>query len=50
MSDVTQILRSIEQGEPEASEKLLPLVYDELKQLAGQRESWTDAAAYRTCA
>lgn len=34
MSDVTRILSAIEQGDPHASEKLLPLVYDELRRLA----------------
>ncbi len=34
MSDVTRILRSIEDGDPEAAEELLPLVYDELRKLA----------------
>lgn len=34
MSDVTQILQQIERGDPEASERLLPLVYEELKKLA----------------
>src|SRR5262249_359804 len=34
MSDVTRILSQIEQGEPQAAEKLLPLVYDELRKLA----------------
>jgi RNA polymerase sigma factor (TIGR02999 family) len=37
MSDVTRILSAIEQGDPHASEQLLPLVYDELRQLAAQR-------------
>jgi RNA polymerase sigma factor (TIGR02999 family) len=37
MSDVTQILSAIEQDDPHAAEKLLPLVYDELRQLAAQR-------------
>lgn len=37
MSDVTRILSAIEQGEPQASERLLPLVYDELRKLAAQR-------------
>jgi RNA polymerase sigma factor (TIGR02999 family) len=37
MTNVTQILNEIEQGNPNAAEKLLPLVYDELRQLAGQR-------------
>src|SRR5205085_2666028 len=34
MSDVTRILSQIEQGDPQAAEKLLPLVYDELRNLA----------------
>src|SRR6186713_2476833 len=33
MSDVTRILSQIEQGDPAAAEKLLPLVYDELRKL-----------------
>jgi len=37
MSDVTRILASIEQGDPQASEQLLPLVYDELRKLAALR-------------
>jgi RNA polymerase sigma factor (TIGR02999 family) len=37
MSDVTRILSAIEQGDPQAAEKLLPLVYDELRRLAAQR-------------
>jgi RNA polymerase sigma factor (TIGR02999 family) len=37
MSDVTHILSAIEQGDPHAAEQLLPLVYDELRRLAGQR-------------
>jgi RNA polymerase sigma factor (TIGR02999 family) len=34
MSDVTRILSAIERGDPSAAEQLLPLVYDELRQLA----------------
>ncbi len=34
MSDVTQILAQIESGDPTAPEKLLPLVYAELRKLA----------------
>lgn len=34
MSNVTQILRRIEQGDAVAAEQLLPLVYDELRKLA----------------
>src|SRR6516162_11283764 len=37
MSDVTQILSAIEQGDPHAAERLLPLVYDELRKLAAQK-------------
>ena len=37
MSDVTRILSQIEQGDPEAAEQLLPLVYDELRKLAAQK-------------
>ena len=37
MSDVTQILSAIEQGDPHAAEQLLPLVYDELRWLAAQK-------------
>ena len=31
MSEVTRILSAIEQGDPQAAEQLLPLVYDELR-------------------
>ena len=34
MHDVTRILTAIEQGDPQAAEQLLPLVYDELRKLA----------------
>src|SRR5262245_39290421 len=37
MSDVTRILDAIAQGDPHAAAQLLPLVYDELRQLAAQR-------------
>ena len=37
MSDVTQILSAIEQGDPSAAEQLLPLVYEELRKLAAQK-------------
>jgi RNA polymerase sigma factor (TIGR02999 family) len=37
MNEVTRILSSIEQGDPSAAEQLLPLVYDELRQLAAQK-------------
>src|ERR1700745_3648890 len=34
MSEVTRILSAIEQGDPHAAARLLPLVYDELRRLA----------------
>ena len=37
MSDVTQILQQIERGDPAATERLLPLVYNELKRLAAAK-------------
>ena len=37
MSEVTRILAAVEQGDPQAASQLLPLVYDELRQLAAHR-------------
>jgi RNA polymerase sigma factor (TIGR02999 family) len=37
MSEVTRILSAIEQGEPQAAEQLLPLVYNELRRLATEK-------------
>ena len=37
MNDVTNILSAIEQGDHRAAEQLLPLVYDELRELAAAR-------------
>jgi ECF sigma factor len=37
MTEVTRILSAIEQCDPSAAAQLLPLVYDELRQLAAQR-------------
>src|SRR5262249_51645200 len=37
MSEVTQILHAIAQGDPSAASQLLPLVYDELRQLAAHK-------------
>ena len=37
MTNVTQILSAIEQGDRHAAEQLLPLVYDELRRLAAER-------------
>ena len=39
MSDVTRILTAIERGDVRAVDKLFPLVYQELRQLAAQRMS-----------
>jgi RNA polymerase sigma factor (TIGR02999 family) len=37
VSDVTRILSQIQQGDPQAAEQLLPLVYDELRKLAAEK-------------
>lgn len=37
MTDVTRILSAIEQGDAHAAERLLPMVYDELRKLAAQK-------------
>jgi len=37
MTEVTRILNAIDAGDPHAAAQLLPLVYDELRQLAAQR-------------
>ena len=37
MSDITRILSQIEQGDPQAAEKLLSLVYEELRTLAAAK-------------
>src|SRR5215472_4234245 len=37
MSEVTQILHAIAEGDPDAASQLLPLVYDELRKLAAQK-------------
>jgi RNA polymerase sigma factor (TIGR02999 family) len=39
MTDVTRILSQIELGDPTAADRLLPLVYDELRELAAARLS-----------
>jgi RNA polymerase sigma factor (TIGR02999 family) len=39
MSDLTRLLSAIERGESHAAEKLLPLVYDELRKLAAHKLS-----------
>src|SRR5437764_1797232 len=37
MNEVTRVLSAIEQGDPQAAEQLLPLVYDELRRVAAQK-------------
>jgi RNA polymerase sigma factor (TIGR02999 family) len=37
MNEVTRILSAMERGDPQAARQLLPLVYDELRQLAAQK-------------
>jgi RNA polymerase sigma factor (TIGR02999 family) len=39
VSEVTQVLERVEQGDAKASAELLPLVYDELRQLAAHKMS-----------
>jgi DNA-binding GntR family transcriptional regulator len=41
MSEVTRILSAIEDGDPHAAAQLLPLVYDELRKLAAQKQQPT---------
>jgi RNA polymerase sigma factor (TIGR02999 family) len=43
MTNVTQMLESIREGDPQAAERLLPLVYDELRRIAASKmahEAW----------
>jgi RNA polymerase sigma factor (TIGR02999 family) len=37
MSEVTQLLSALDQGDPRAASMLLPMVYDELRRLAAQK-------------
>jgi RNA polymerase sigma factor (TIGR02999 family) len=37
MNDVTRVLSAMDQGDPQASRELLPLVYDELRRLAAHK-------------
>jgi RNA polymerase sigma factor (TIGR02999 family) len=37
MSEASQILHALAQGDPDAASQLLPLVYDELRKLAAQK-------------
>lgn len=47
MSEITLVLQSLGRGESRASEELLPLVYDELRQLAAawNLRKWLRATA-----
>jgi len=44
MNDVTRILNAAQAGDPKATEELLPLVYDELRRLAGYKMSGESSA------
>src|SRR5438034_2742306 len=37
MNEVTRLLEAIDAGSPQAAKELLPLVYEELRQLAAQK-------------
>ena len=37
MNEVMRTLSAIEQGDPQAASQLLPLLYEELRQLAAQK-------------
>src|SRR5438552_16743509 len=37
VDNVTQLLSAIDQGDPQAADQLLPLVYDELRRLAASQ-------------
>ena len=52
MSDVTRILSEIELGDPSAAEQLLPLIYEELRNLAMDLSVpiWTASQANRESA
>jgi RNA polymerase sigma factor (TIGR02999 family) len=39
MNEITRILSAVDEGDPQAAEQLLPLVYTELRKLAAQRLS-----------
>ena len=41
MTDVTRILNAIEKGDAQATEKLLPLVYEELHTCPALEFPWT---------
>jgi hypothetical protein len=42
MSDVTGLLEAIGRGEPQRARELMPIVYEELRRLAGSKVSGTE--------
>jgi hypothetical protein len=46
MGEATLLLTAVEQGEPQAAEKLLELVYEELRRLANSRMAREDVATH----
>ncbi len=48
MADVTRLLGEIESGDEQSAEKLLPLVYEELRKLAAARLNNEKPARQRT--
>ena len=46
MSDVTRIISAIEQGDRQAADQLLPLVYDELRKLAAAQDRRGETRAH----
>ena len=49
MNEVTRILSEIEPGDPSAAERLLPLVYDELRRLAAARHGPRAGRSHPRC-
>jgi DNA-binding GntR family transcriptional regulator len=47
VSDVTRILQAVQQGDANAAEALLPLIYQELRKLAAAKMA--QEAAANTC-
>ncbi len=50
MTFVTRILSQLEQGDPNAAEQLLPLVYDELRKLAAAKLAKEDRTTLQATA
>ena len=48
MDNVTHILSAIEQGDPQAADQLLPLVYDELRRLAAAKMAREKGSPHET--